>query len=113
MSLPINGWNWFEEYPSGTWRYRVTVEIETPEGVKRGLSVHELSVAIPLIDLPDVGNLASIKGEAIVVDLGERGVVFVLMSDQSWQNGLYQAFPTKAPSAQRGIRHYKRIRLKW
>ena len=95
-----------EKYPSGTWRYRVTVEIDTPEGVKSGSSVHELSVATPLVNLPDVGNPASIKGEAVVIDLGERGVVFALMSNQSWKNGLYQAFPTKAPSSTEGIRHY-------
>lgn len=95
-----------DKHPSGTWRYRVTVEIDTPEGVKSGSSVHELSVATPLIDLPDVGNPARIKGEAIVVDLGERGVVFALMSDQSWQNGLYQAFPTEAPSSTEGIQYY-------
>ena len=99
---------WKINYPSGTWRYKVTVEIETPEGIKSGSAVHELSVGTPWIDLPDVGNPASIRGEAVVVDLDQRGVVFALMSNQSWQNGLYQAFPTETPSSESGIEYYRK-----
>ena len=99
---------WNTNFPSGTWLYKVTVEIETPEGVKSGSAVRQLSLGTPSIDFPDVGNPASIKGEAVVVDLGKRGIVFALLSDQSWQNGLYQAFPTKGPSSNKGILHYKK-----
>ena len=28
-------------YVSGTWRYRITVEVETPEGLKSGSAVRE------------------------------------------------------------------------
>lgn len=94
--------------PSYTVHYKVTVEIETPEGVKSGSSVWELSVGTPLIDFPDSGNPASRRGEAVVVDLGKRGLVFTVFSNQSWENGLYQAFPTEAPSSKRGIEYYKR-----
>lgn len=100
---------WLQEsHPSYTVRYKVTVEIETPEGVKSGSSVWELSAGTPLIKFPDAGNPAGRRGEAVIVDLGKRGVVFALMSDQSWENGLYQAFPTQAPSSKRGIEYYQK-----
>ncbi|MBI1301218.1 MAG: hypothetical protein GC137_06100 [Alphaproteobacteria bacterium] len=90
----------------GTWRYRVTVEIETPEGVKSGSAVYQISSSDPLIRLPDIGNATQIQAEAIPVDLGQRGVVFALVSDVSSQNGLYQAFPTSAPTSKEGIEYY-------
>ena len=99
---------WKINFPSGTWRYKVTVEIETPEGVKSGSAVHLLYVGTPIIDLPDVGNSPYIRGEAVAVDLGERGIVFALMTNQPWRNGLYQAFPIPAPSSKKGIEHYIR-----
>jgi len=68
---------------SGTWRYRVTVEIETPEGIKSGSAVRELSVGTPLINLPDAGNPGRIRGEAVVIDLGVIGKVFSLLPSQS------------------------------
>ena len=34
---------WNANHPSGTWRYKVTVEIETPEGVKSGSAIRQLS----------------------------------------------------------------------
>lgn len=95
-------------HPSATWRYRVTVEIETPEGLKIGSAVHQISIQTPLIDWPDIGNPANFQGEAVVVDLGERGKVFTLISNQSWQNGLYQAFPIEAPTSKKGIETYKK-----
>lgn len=30
--------SWTILYPSATWRYRLTLEVETPEGVKTGSS---------------------------------------------------------------------------
>lgn len=99
---------WNTNFPSGTWRYKVIVEIETPEGIKSGYAVRQLSLGTPLIDFPDVGNPAGIRGEAVVVDLGKRGIVFALLSSQSWENGLYQAFPIDAPSSTKGILYYKK-----
>lgn len=97
--------------PSMTINYKVTVEIETPEGVKSGYAVQQISNSTPLFRLPDVGNPASIKGEAVVVDLGQRGKVFALLPDQSWQNGLYQAFPIKGASTKEGIQYYRSLKI--
>ena len=71
-------------YVSGIWRYKMTVTVETPEGLKTGYAVREVSNSasdIKIIDLPESGNPAKVRGEAVAVDLGERGVLFALISD--------------------------------
>lgn len=80
-----------DDYTSHTWRYKMTVTVETPEGEVSGSAVREMSNSTPLVSLPDVGNPASVKGEAVVVDLGERGVLFALISHHS-DNEFYAAF---------------------
>ena len=76
ISLPIKYWY----FPAGSWRYEVTITVDTPEGVKTGSAVHEISNSKGLFGFPDAGNPADIEGEAVVVDLGERGVLFALIS---------------------------------
>lgn len=98
-------------YVSGTWRYRITVEVETPEGIKTGSTVREVSNSssnVKILDLPDVGNPAKIKGEAVVVDLGERGQIFALINADSY-NELYRAFPVEGPSTVDGIKYYNSL----
>ncbi len=65
-------------------RYRVTVEIETPEGIKIGSAVREVGAYTEPSILPDQGGTSYniTKGEAVVIDLGQRGVVFALLGDQ-------------------------------
>ena len=61
-----------------TYRYRLSLEIETPEGVASGSGVLEVrAVDAKGIDgrLPMVGTV----GEAVVVDLGRRGSLFALL----------------------------------
>lgn len=68
-------------YPSFNYKYRMTVEVETPEGVKSGSSVVEVHTD----QWPEwMRNLAGghtessrASGEAVVVDLDENGVLFV------------------------------------
>ncbi len=100
-----------EVQPSMTINYKVTVEIETPEGIKTGSAVRQISNKAALLRFPDVGNPATIRGEAVVVDLGERGKVFFTLSDQSWKNGLYQAFPIKGASTPKGIEYFNTLKV--
>ncbi len=94
-----------------SWRYKMTVEIETPEGVKTGSAVREMGNSTASFRLPDVGNPASVRGEAVVVDLGERGVLFALISHHS-DNEFYNAFPVpgnkigNGGSSPDGIKYY-------
>jgi hypothetical protein len=42
--LAMSVWALNEKPPSGTWRYKMTVEVETPEGIKSGLAVREVTI---------------------------------------------------------------------
>jgi hypothetical protein len=93
----------------GTWRYKITVTVETPEGIKTGSAVRELSNSASSVKLalPEGTNAAKIKGEAVVVDLGKRGTLFALISDTS-DDEFYQVFPVPGggPTSAAGIRYY-------
>lgn len=74
---------WNIVYTSGTWRYKMTVEVETPEGIKTGSAVREIySRKRPALfgEMHNGGLTALAKGEAVVVDLGARGVLFGLLN---------------------------------
>lgn len=92
--------------PSGTWRYKVTVNVETPEGIKTGSAVREFSNCacwINLIDFPEAGNPPDhFKGEAVVIDLGKRGVAFAVMGTDDYYM-YYNAFPVDGASTPKGI----------
>jgi hypothetical protein len=66
---------------SVTYRYRLTVEVQTPEGLKTGSSVIEVhsSLSGPL----HPGIDSSVRGEAVAVDLGARGILFALLFSRS------------------------------
>jgi hypothetical protein len=114
-----------EKPPSGTWRYKMTVEVETPEGIKSGSTVREVTIQ----DLaeptnPSMGGFRTkVKGEAVVVDLGPRGVLFALLNgyafgpDYAWQI-VFHAFPMpgKPPGAggatPEGLEYYSHLKAK-
>ena len=67
-------------FPSGSWNYRMTVTVETPEGVKTGSAVRTVSYKSEASLFPGQGGrLYSVRGEAVVVDLGRHGLLFGLM----------------------------------
>ena len=78
-----------------SWRYKITVNVETPEGIKTGSAVREVTNRDNTISgekIPEAGaRISRIKGEAVVVDLGESGVVFALIEHGSYGE-LYSAF---------------------
>lgn len=84
-------------YPSGSWKYKMTVTVETPEGLKSGSAVREIS-AYSRPEMLAEGNDAHInlvKGEAVVVDLGQRGVLFATLgsaNESVWT--FLNAFPS-------------------
>lgn len=62
-----------------TFRYKITVEIETPEGIKTGSAVREVRISNNLAKYvnPDVRSLTyRVIGEAVSIDLGEHGILF-------------------------------------
>lgn len=63
-------------------KYRLTINIETPEGVKSGSTVQE--IFYPPADNENIYNPYNQgvpRGEAAFIDLGERGTVFAIMQD--------------------------------
>ncbi len=62
------------------WRYKITVEIETPEGIKSGSAVREVRAWRNLVGaLPDANEITyEVIGEAAVVDIENNRVVLAL-----------------------------------
>jgi len=85
-------------YPSFTYKYRMTVEVDTPEGVKSGSSVIEVHTT----QWPEGwrnmfgGHTENSKaiGEAVVVDLGDKGMLFTA-SLGTYSERLYPLIFTK------------------
>lgn len=76
---------WKLATPTYTYRYRLTVEIDTPDGVKSGSSVIEVKTekAPDLLKIMSAGGANKrISGEAIYIDLGgEKNLFAVLDGD--------------------------------
>lgn len=96
-------------FVSGAWRYKMTVTVETPEGIKTGSGVYEVSNSastVKIIDLPQATNPAKVVGEAVVVDLEKRGKLFALIDANGPYKILYSAFPVTGATTPTGIRYY-------
>ncbi len=63
MSLCLAGCGKTESY-----RYKLTLAVNTPEGVKRGSSVGE--VLFWDVSIPERGTMHKLRGEALYLDLG-------------------------------------------
>lgn len=84
------------------YRYRLTVEVETPEGLKTGSSVIEVSTAVAgRNSIPTPGAVSHrIKGEAVTVDLGARGLLFALLrsdDNSDWASNVMFRFVPLPP----------------
>lgn len=91
-----------------SWRYKITVNIDTPEGVKSGSAVRQVEITQKDITPPDgqpggknyvpgkknYTTKFKVFGEAVVVDLGKRGTVFALIEDGAYAHVL-RAFNIK------------------
>jgi hypothetical protein len=73
----------------GQFRYRLTVEVETPEGLKSGYSVIQVKAidSDNMINMPHAASRrVQFKGEAVVVELPEGRVLFALLKDKGGAN---------------------------
>lgn len=90
------------------WRYKMTVSVETPEGLKTGSAVREVSVKFeprPGYKPHPYYVTTKVKGEAVVVDLGERGVLFALIDPDDYRF-VFEAFPGPPGLTPEGMKHY-------
>ena len=74
-----------------SWHYKMTVTVETPEGDISGSAVRVMGNSLNGSLLSQNGNPADVRGEAVVIDLGERGVLFALI-DLDSQMEFYATF---------------------
>lgn len=85
--LPAMG-SCIEIFPS--YRYRLTVVVDTPEGVRQGSTVIEVDTHTEPLPGPHIQRGA--VGEAAVIDLGRRGLLFALPrgdTDLDWASQVY------------------------
>ncbi|HET6407094.1 MAG TPA: hypothetical protein VFG14_04375 [Chthoniobacteraceae bacterium] len=74
-----------------TYRYEMSLEVETPESLRTGSSVIEVRTSKGSgFPGPEAGGIGtSVEGEAVMIDLGSRGKLFALL--YSPQNRDYAA----------------------
>ena len=107
---------WHFAYPSGTWRYKVTVTVQTPEGLKTGSAVREVRAqAVPKLLPENISISYDVKGEAVIVDLGKRGILFGLLPTYySGSDGRYLivdgAYPYRAKDDRDRVNHYDALK---
>ncbi|MGB7373244.1 hypothetical protein [Pontixanthobacter sp.] len=67
------------------YRYRLTVEVETPDGLKTGSSVIEVQTSIAgEYSIPTPGRVSQrLRGEAVAVDVGDGQTLFALLRSES------------------------------
>jgi hypothetical protein len=77
----VLGWAYIQiNYPTCTFRYKLTAEVMTPDGVKTGSSVIEVSYQKNGDLFPDArGRHDTLLGEAVYVDLGGGKNLFVTL----------------------------------
>lgn len=74
-------------YPTYTYRYRMTVNIEVDGQMRSSSSVIEVRVSKQLVFLPGVNPLAyAVEGEAVFLALGGRGNIVALLASGEFAN---------------------------
>ncbi len=72
-------------FGGNSYRYKMTVEVETPQGLKTGFAVREITYTKG-IRLPDASGVsAKQRGEAVAVDLPGDQTLFALLSMNGYQ----------------------------
>ncbi|MGM0421471.1 MAG: hypothetical protein ACQEQL_00070 [Pseudomonadota bacterium] len=92
---------------NGGYHYKVIVEVETPEGMVTGSAIRAVSFKDGL-RLPESGPSIRSQGEAVVVDLGDRGILFALTSFDNYRS-VFAAFPGPPGLTPEGIDYYESL----
>ena len=92
-----------------TWKYKITIEVETPEGIVSGSAVRQISARLGVRLMPEVKPVQyDIKGEAVVVDLRERGILFGLIDwTAPWE--VEAAFPLRTIDYAEKLNYYSNL----
>ncbi len=107
---------WKMSYPSGTFRYRLTLVVDDNGKQVIASSVRQVTVRDGPRLTPESNPTTTLHGEAVVVDLGEKGVFFALLRSKDsvdyGYNIVYDAFPNLGGTTPKGIRAYSNLKAK-
>lgn len=71
---------WYTSPPQHRYRFKMTIEVETPEGIRSGSAVYEVTAQNLQALLPDEADRSwATKGEAVAVDLPRGVTLFALL----------------------------------
>ena len=100
---------WYIFYPWASWRYKITVSVDTPEGLKTGSAVREVHAREQpqFMEMPRLA--VNVVGEAVAVDLGKRGVLFSLI-DWNDYRFVYESFPSPSQSEVLDFKYYAHLK---
>jgi hypothetical protein len=92
---------WLLMFPWGIWKYRLTLEVNSPDGLKTGSSVVRISSGLFFGVLLPIATGASVShdvlGEAVTVDLGPRGLLFGLLKSEASEDNAHRIVPETFP----------------
>ena len=78
------------------YRFRVTVEVQTPQGVRTGSSVWQISPHVEAHPMAGSGVQLAFRGEAVAVDLPDGQTLFALMTGADGNGEYAQRMPGNA-----------------
>ena len=97
-------------FPS-TWNYKVTVEIETPNGTGASYAVRQIKARFSPAVLPEMADVEyEVIGEAVVLELGEQTVAYLIMSGTPIFE-FFKAFPVSGDikSNRQKMKYYRSL----
>ena len=85
-ALLLSACDLFAPLTDESYRFRMTVEVETPQGLRTGSSVYEVTAGNRTAILPDMADRhKSLRGEAVAVDLSDGQTLFALLETPNWK----------------------------
>ena len=96
-------------YPAYAWHQKLTLAVDTPDGVRTGASVTEVEVILTPTGWPTATQLkVNRRGEAVVVDLGGSRFLFALLrgSGEGFARRVFRDQLADAPADRAGGRTY-------
>lgn len=101
------------DYPDAKWSYKMTVAIETPEGIKTGSAVREISMVSRPMFMGENNDthVKFIRGTAVAIDLDNRGWLFAPLDDSPW--AFFRTFRTpclEGPVSRCGVKYYASLK---
>jgi hypothetical protein len=115
----VFAWGNFQpENPTCTFRYKLTAEVQTPDGVKTGSSVWEVGYASSQSAGGEINAHLSLTGQALYVDLGSGKNLFILLTNRySGREGQYDDMYGNYDGVKGPLRSFslpiKMFNLKW